>query len=205
MNEWSDERRDPTTAGNPADLNGRADANPPDNRDDCFGPPEKPVECFCLHCGHIYMSDLLLAVNVDGTTHYACPVKGCDAMGYKFDIFPVNDEDDEDGGWIECDEDEFDEEEEAEEFEDEFTDSFDPDGEIPFDPPQDWSPEEDAEAGEAYEDDEPQYFTREEYEALKATGEYDRRAEEIRQWWRQCEADRKTGDNGTMKDDDIPF
>jgi hypothetical protein len=201
MNEWFDDRRDPATAGDPAEASNRADTNPPDNRDDCFGPPEKPVECFCLHCGHIYMSDLLLAVNVDGTTHYACPVKGCDGMGYKFDIFPVNDEDDENGGWIDCDEDEEFDEADALEFEDAF-DTLDPDGEIPFDPPHDWSPEEDAEAGEGYEEEEPQYFTRDDYEALKATGEYDRRAEEIRQWWRQCEADRKTSG---FSDDDIPF
>ena len=200
MNEWFDDRRDPATAGDPADANNRADT--PDNRDDCFGPPEKPVECFCLHCGHIYMSDLLLAVNVDGTVHYACPVKGCDGMGYKFDIFPVNDEDDEE--WM-AEEEEYVDEDEAEEFEEEEFEALDPDGEIPFDPPHDWSPEEDAEAGEAYEEDEPQYFTRDDYEALKATGEYDRRAEEIREWWRQCEADRKTGNNGTVKDDDIPF
>ena len=205
MNEWSDESsRDPKTAGDPADANPRADVPSPipNGADDCFGPPATPVECFCLHCGHIYMSDLLLGVDVDGTTHYACPVKGCDGMGYKFDIFPVNDEDDEE--WVD-DEEVWDEEEESDEFpaaELEFEDTLDPDGAIPFDPPQEWSPEADAEEGEGAEEEEPQYFSRDDYEALKASGEYDRRAEEIRQWWRQCEADR-TRDG--IKDDDIPF
>jgi hypothetical protein len=218
MNDSSDPKRDPAREQASASdeefpvladfLRNNADV-PSDahsSRDDCFGPPQAPVECFCLHCGHIYMSDLLLAIDVDGTTHYACPVKDCDGMGYKFDIFPVND-DDEEGGWVECDDDaEFeDDESEFDEVGSEFEDTLDPNGDIPFDPPHDWSPDADAEDEFSSEEEEPRYFTRDDYDALKAAGEYDRRAEEIRTWWRQCEADRKDPTSPKFGDDDIPF
>jgi hypothetical protein len=204
----SDPSPDPRPPGEPADAHPRTDGP----RDDCFGPPDAPVECFCLHCGHIYMSDLLLAIDVDGTTHYACPVKGCGGMGYKFDIFPVNDDDDPDGGWVEFDDEtDIDEDEEDADLAEteSFDQPFDAEGEIPFDPPREWSPEDDADEDGAMEEEEPRYFTRDEYDELKSAGEYDRRAEEIRQWWRQCEAERKR-DTGTVGDtsfreDDIPF
>src|SRR4051794_33618759 len=59
----------------------------PEQNKRVFPPPDKPVECSCLHCGRVYMSDMMIEVEIDGEYHYACPVKGCTAMGWNFDIF----------------------------------------------------------------------------------------------------------------------
>jgi hypothetical protein len=162
---------------------------------DIFAPPQIPVECFCLHCRRVYMSDLILKIEIDGEIHHACPVEGCTAMGYGFDILPTQDEDEED--------DEFDEEIDE--------DDLDlPEGdteEVAFDPPQEWSPEADAEdddeeTSEVIEEEvEAHYFTREDFDRLKATGEVERRIEQIREQWRWS----RDPKNGGFRDEDIPF
>jgi hypothetical protein len=187
----------------------------PDKR--VFPPPDKPVECSCLHCGRVYMSDLMIEVEIDGEYHYACPVKGCDAMGWNFDIFSTSDDDSEDGGWVyaEDEDDEFDEEEFEDTEAEAVTASEEPS--IPFDPPQDWSPEADAEDDDSefteddFAEDEKDelrgtMFTREEYEQLKASGEYERKIEEIRRHWRATREDHPPRDpTKPISDDDIPF
>jgi hypothetical protein len=188
----------------------------PDKR--VFPPPDKPVECSCLHCGRIYMSDMMIEVEIDGEYHYACPAPGCTAMGWNFDIFSTSEDDSEDGGWVYCeDEDgEFDEEDFEEPLGDAVTEGNGAD--VPFDPPRDWSPEVDAEDAdeeeafsEEFEGDDDRalrgtVFTREEYEQLKSAGEYDRKIEEIRQQWRSTREDRPPRDpTKPLTDDDIPF
>ena len=183
-----------------------------------FPPPDKPVECSCLHCGRVYMSDMLIEVEIDGEYHYACPVNGCTAMGWNFDIFSTSEDDAEDGGWIYSDdEEEFDEEEFAES-ESELVGAGEA-AAIPFDPPRDWSPEVDAEDDDAMDeafDENPDgdddalrgsIFTREEYEQLKSSGDYDRKIEEIREQWRRSREDLPTRDDlkRPLGDDDIPF
>jgi hypothetical protein len=185
-----------------------------------FPPPDKPVECSCLHCGRIYTSDMMIEVEIDGEYHYVCPVKGCTAMGWNFDIFSTTEDDSENGGWVYYDdEDEFDEEAfGGEELEASERTGL-AEGEtaaIPFDPPRDWSPEADAEddddepLSEEFEEDEEfalrgTMFTREEYEQLKSAGEYDQKIEEIREQWRSNPASRPIDPNRPITDDDIPF
>ena len=184
-----------------------------------FPPPDQPVECFCLHCGRVYMSNLILPIDIDGEIHYACPVPDCTAMGWNFDIFPVSDEVDAEGGWIE------DDDESDEDFEDApagDTGTLDPaldeetnidsaDSES-FDPPRDWTPEldrEDEDEESAY-DVEAELFTQEEYDRLKKSGEIDRKIEQIRKDW-TASAKRRTdphsppGDGTSFRDEDIPF
>ena len=184
----------------------------PDKR--VFPPPDKPVECSCLHCARIYTSDMMIEVEIDGEYHYACPVKGCTAMGWNFDIFSTTEDESEEGSWVYSDdEEEFDEQE--------LTES---DGEtiaegavaIAFDPPRDWSPEVEADDeaddfGEEFEGAEEDalrgtMFTREEYEQLKSDGEYDRKIQEIREHWRSTREDHPPrGPTRPLSDDDIPF
>jgi hypothetical protein len=88
---------------------------------------------------------------------------------------------------------------------------------IPFDPPRAWSPEADAEddenefgENEFAEDEEDAFrgtlFTREEYEQLKSSGEYERKIEEIREQWRRGRDDHPPRDpTNPISDDDIPF
>jgi hypothetical protein len=186
-----------------------------DNDKRVFPPPDVPVKCSCLHCGRIYTSDMLIEVEIDGEYHYACPVKGCDAMGWNFDIFSTEPGDEEDGGWV-------DDDYEEDEFENEFDEAFEGASETvvnesgpTFDPPRQWTPESDLddadeEFDEEFEEGEDAnrgtVFTREEYEQLKSAGEYDRKIEEIRQHWRSTREDRPPRDSSNpVTDDDIPF
>ncbi len=121
---------------------------------DVMGPPAEPVECVCIHCNRIFMSDLMIRIDVDGEAHWMCPVPGCGACGYQFDIWPVDNGPSEDD-WAEDDE----ESEEPYDFEleDEDADAdsaLDIGEEIAeeiaqsaghFDPPTEWSPESDRE------------------------------------------------------------
>lgn len=213
----------------------------PDPRD-IFGPPEEPTECFCMHCGRIFMSDLMVPVDVDGERHWMCPVPGCGAMGFSFDIFPT-DTNHPDSGWVE-----------DEEFTDEelgITDDepqFDvgesiaeqvAQSEGSFDPPTEWSPEADAEDAEeepvfddAFEDDSvidrdappeitdrvthpSRFFTRDDYDAAKASGAYEKAIEEEREFRRRARKEEQerqsriargeTLPGDTFSEDDIPF
>ena len=136
---------------------------------------------------------MMIEVEIDGEYHYACPVKGCTAMGWNFDIFSTTEEESEEGGWVYSDdEEEFDEEEFAESDGEEIAEGAEA---IAFDPPREWSPDVDAEddadddLGEEFAVDEEDalrgtMFTREEYEQLKSGGEYDQKIQEIREQWR---------------------
>lgn len=82
-----------------------------------FSPPKTPVEVHCLHCGNVYMSSEMRFVPRIGQPMYdgdlgdwVCAAPGCDACGFGFDILPTDEDySDENGGWMECDDD-FDEE-----------------------------------------------------------------------------------------------
>jgi hypothetical protein len=121
---------------------------------DVFGPPAEPTECFCLHCRRVFMSDLMIPIDVDNERHWMCPVPGCGAMGYTFDIFPV-DNSHPDSGWVEDpDYDEDDEDSEYDPSLDTTEDESDPfageriaeevsESDGSFDPPTEWTPEAD--------------------------------------------------------------
>ena|ERR1700677_4586806 len=89
---------------------------------DCFGPPEVPCECHCLHCGRIFMSDGMWFQKVVGARDgfdgfWMCPTPNCSGAGFTFDIFPTDPHHTANAGWSwddDGEEDEFDEEESAE-------------------------------------------------------------------------------------------
>lgn len=227
--------------------------SPSDKQHDVFGPPSEPIEVHCLHCDHVYTSDLIVPVEAaDGSIHHACPVPNCDGMGFGFDIHPTDPTwCNEEMGYYQSMDDDEDDEELFEDEDDESTpflversiDEEDDTGELiaeevnesagHFDPPKEWTPDVDREDGDTGEfdlfasegDDDsifndpdsqyvrpaPQHFTREDYEKAKADGVYDRLAESIREWWSNCERQRKEGGGSSkpgdqqFNDDDIPF
>ncbi len=89
-----------------------------DPQGDPFRPPEQPVEVSCLHCGETYDSYLIewrILTDADGKRHgfWCCPTPDCGGMGFGFDILPTDpDYRDERGGWVHCDDEdeEYDEE-----------------------------------------------------------------------------------------------
>ncbi len=83
---------------------------------DPFGPPEVSVEVECLHCGQRYQSHRIqwrVETNSEGDLHgfWCCPMPGCGGKGFGFDILPTDPNyHDERGGWVHCDDDEYDDE-----------------------------------------------------------------------------------------------
>lgn len=62
---------------------------------DLFSPPVEPCECFCLHCGHTFMSDGIWLQRVRGAPDgfagfWMCPTPNCGGKGFTFDIFPTD-------------------------------------------------------------------------------------------------------------------
>lgn len=62
---------------------------------DCFAPPAVPCECYCLHCGRLFMSDQIWfqrVINADDgfAGFWMCPTPNCDGKGFTFDIFPTD-------------------------------------------------------------------------------------------------------------------
>jgi hypothetical protein len=102
--------------------------NPLDPTNDPFGPPEVSVEVECLHCGEQYQSNLIewrIETDADGNPHgfWCCPTPGCGGMGFGFDILPTDPEyQDENGGWVDCEDDDEDDEEEEEDFDEDSLD-----------------------------------------------------------------------------------
>jgi len=96
----------------------------PPSGSDCFGPPPEPCECYCLHCGRIFMSDQMWFQKVIGSRDgfegfWMCPTPNCSGAGFTFDIFPTDPEHAANEGWVDdedfADEDDEDEEEEESE------------------------------------------------------------------------------------------
>jgi hypothetical protein len=122
---------------------------------DVFGPPAEPTECFCLHCRRVFMSDLMIPIEVDDERHWMCPVPGCGAMGYTFDIFPMDNRHP-DSGWVDDPPMEDDDVAEYDPALDTTDDDTDPlageriaeevsESDGSFEPPTEWSPEADRE------------------------------------------------------------
>lgn len=143
---------------------------PPDKQTDVFGPPSEPIEVHCLHCNHVYMSDLIVPVEADdGSIHYACPVPNCSGMGFGFDIHPADPTwcSEETGYFQTWDDDEplpFEDDGDPAFSGDRFFDEDDDsagefiarevsDSEGHFDPPRDWTPDADREDGDIGEFD----------------------------------------------------
>ena len=92
------------------------DAHDERRRKDCFAPPQEPCECYCLHCGRVFMSDAIWFQRVIGARDgfdgfWMCPTPNCGGSGFTFDIFPTDPDHPANEGWSSCD----DEEEEFEE------------------------------------------------------------------------------------------
>jgi hypothetical protein len=126
----------------------RWDADDERRRADCFAPPQEPCECYCLHCGRVFMSDRIWFQRIIGDPmgldgFWMCPTPNCDGAGFTFDIFPTDPEHPANEGWVYDDGDE----EEGVEFADEPDDGADAE----------WDPEETKykELDEAFGDGEP--------------------------------------------------
>lgn len=123
--------------------------DPLDKDSDCFKPPAEPTEVGCLHCQGIFMSDQMtyrIDTNADGEKHgfWCCPDPTCDGKGFGFDLLPTdpNYRDENGDGWVFYDDDE-----EDDDYDDE-DDLFNTDykkGPDSFDPPKDWTGDEDDE------------------------------------------------------------
>jgi hypothetical protein len=78
---------------------------------DCFAPPKKPCECYCLHCHRVFMSDGIWFQKIinsqDGFDGFwMCPTPNCDGAGFTFDIFPTDPSHPANDGWSDDDGDE---------------------------------------------------------------------------------------------------
>src|SRR5215470_13282471 len=80
-------------------------------RDDPMAPPEIPCQCYCLHCGRVFMSDQMWFQRVVGDKHgfdgfWMCPTPNCSGAGFTFDIFPTDPTHPANAGWVDDDYDE---------------------------------------------------------------------------------------------------
>jgi hypothetical protein len=85
----------------PAD---RWDADDPRRQNDQMAPPREPCECYCLHCGRTFMSDLMWFQKVVGSKDgfqgfWMCPTPNCSGAGFTFDIFPTDPAHPANDGW----------------------------------------------------------------------------------------------------------
>jgi hypothetical protein len=94
----------------------RWDANDPRRQHDQMAPPMEPCECYCLHCGRVFMSDQIWFQKVIGDKDgfdgfWMCPTPNCSGAGFTFDIFPTDPTHPANAGWhyIDDDEEEYDE------------------------------------------------------------------------------------------------
>ena len=91
------------------------DADDPRRQHDQMAPPAEPCECYCLHCGRVFMSDQIWFQRVIGDKagfdgFWMCPTPNCDGAGFTFDIFPTDQDHPANEGWHYSDEDEEDDE-----------------------------------------------------------------------------------------------
>jgi len=105
----------------------RWDANDPRRQHDQMAPPAEPCECYCLHCGRVFMSDQIWFQKVVGDKDgfdgfWMCPTPNCGGAGFTFDIFPTDPDHPANEGWHYSD----DEEEYGEECFDENGDFIEP-------------------------------------------------------------------------------
>jgi hypothetical protein len=92
-------------------------------RPDAMAPPPTPCECYCLHCGRVFMSDQMWLQRVIGARDgfegfWMCPTPNCGGAGFTFDIFPTDPDHPANEGWVDLD-----------------------DEEIPYDDDEEWQPE----------------------------------------------------------------
>jgi hypothetical protein len=99
----------------PAFENNGSEPGKPKTGRDCFGPPESPCECYCLHCGRVFMSDGMWFQKVVGARDgfdgfWMCPTPNCSGAGFTFDIFPTDPNHPANAGWSYSDDPDEDEE-----------------------------------------------------------------------------------------------
>lgn len=189
---------------------------------DCFGPPEVPCECYCLHCHRTFMSDQIWFQKVRGARDgfdgfWMCPTPNCSGKGFTFDIFPVDPDHPANAGWFSTDEyddgEEFDEESE---WDAESDPANEPEAEYDPDEPgykeldEIWGDEDDDIEGEEWKyglqpgetppaDGPPPGMTQREIDEEALYNSPDQRPREL-DW-----TDRDPGGPGQFSDDDIPF
>ncbi len=82
-----------------------------DSASDPFAPPAVSTEVCCIHCGETYDSwqiEWRIEKTPRGDEHgfWCCPIPGCDGKGFGFDILPTDPNyRDENGGWVQFDDD----------------------------------------------------------------------------------------------------
>jgi hypothetical protein len=96
-------------------MNEHGDVSDFDPRTDPMAPPAEPCECYCLHCGRTFMSDLMWFQRVVNDRagfpgFWMCPTPNCDGAGFCFDIFPTDPSHPANEGWSDDDEGEYHEE-----------------------------------------------------------------------------------------------
>src|SRR5207249_12212962 len=77
---------------------------PYDLMEDSMAPPKEACECYCLHCGRVFMSDQMWFQKVinasDGFPGFwMCPTANCSGAGFCFDIFPTGPDHPSNVGW----------------------------------------------------------------------------------------------------------
>lgn len=81
---------------------------------DPMGPPEEPCECYCLHCGRVFMSDQMWLQRIKGARDgfdgfWMCPTPNCSGAGFTIDIFPTDPDHPANEGWHSDDDEEVEE------------------------------------------------------------------------------------------------
>lgn len=67
--------------------------DPTDKFKDPFAPPKNPCVVCCIHCGSTYDSWRIIWRDMPGEAiegAWCCPIPGCDGIGFRFDIHPVD-------------------------------------------------------------------------------------------------------------------
>lgn len=102
---------DPDSTADSSEDAPRWDANDPRRQHDQMAPPAEPCECYCLHCGRVFGSELIWFQKVVGDKSgfegfWMCPTPNCGGAGFTFDIFPTDPDHPANAGWHYSDDDE---------------------------------------------------------------------------------------------------